>query len=73
MWGHYEKEDQNQVTVPIIMYIYIYIISYTISYTIYIKRDNESAHKKGEKLDLAASDRNALFFNKLDLVRCVLV
>ena len=55
------------------VYIYIYIISYTISYTIYIKRDNESAHKKGEKLDLAASDRNALFFNKLDLVRCVLV
>ena len=54
-------------------YVYIYIISYTISYTIYIKRDNESAHKQGEKLDLAASDRNALFFNKLDLVRCVLV
>ena len=46
-----KKEDQNQVIAN----------NYIISYTIYIKRDNESAHKKGEKLDLAASDRNALF------------
>ena len=28
---------------------------------------------KGEKLDLAASESNALIFDELDLVRCVLL